>query len=114
MDVCTAQALWNVTSVSSAVVEWINFVLLTPPTRINHWINACRARPLNQLLSSTLLMWIVNLESLLGPVARNASIWLFRALTTPIRRSFAHNIHALVLWQLMAFVMVIVGRRSIS
>ena len=62
MDISRLQSLRNMRFVSS-VVGWINFFILAPPLRIDHWVEACRARPLS--IDGHAVMRVVDLESFL-------------------------------------------------
>ena len=62
VDVGRLQSLRNVGFVSS-VVGWINLLILAPPLRIDHWVEACRTCPFS--IDRYAAMWVVNLESFL-------------------------------------------------
>ena len=62
VDIGRLQSLGNVGSVSS-VVGWIDLLILAPPLRIDHWVEACRTCPFS--IDGNAVMWVVDLESFL-------------------------------------------------
>ena len=62
VDVGRLQPLRNVSFISS-VVGWINLLILAPPLRIDHWVEACRACPF--CIDRNVAVWVVDLESFL-------------------------------------------------
>ena len=80
VDIGRLQSLGNVGSVSS-VVGWINLLILAPPLRIDHWVEACRTCPFS--IDGHAVMWVVDLESFLRAAPGHTARRLFGAFAPP-------------------------------